>query len=120
MRPSAALSNVRRCSKAAPTISRPVFIMPASPPDTVVSVEDLKVHFPITSGIVAKRLVGTVKAVDGISFTVRRGETLGLVGESGCGKSTTGLAILRMLDITAGTVEFEGEDITAYDRARMR
>ena len=88
--------------------------------DPVLAVEDLKVHFPVTAGIVVRRQVGTVKAVDGISFTVNRGETLGLVGESGCGKSTTGLAVLRMLDITSGRVEFEGEDITAYDRARMR
>src|SRR6478735_5620341 len=120
MRPSAAASNVRRCSKAVPTIFRPVFIMNASRPDPVLTVSDLKVHFPITSGIIAKRLIGTVKAVDGISFTVRRGETLGLVGESGCGKSTTGLAVLRMLDITSGKVCFEGEDISGYDRARMR
>jgi oligopeptide transport system ATP-binding protein len=94
--------------------------MNASRPDPVLTVQDLKVHFPITTGIIAKRLVGTVKAVDGVSFTVRRGETLGLVGESGCGKSTTGLAVLRMLDITSGKVEFEGEDISGYDRARMR
>ena len=94
--------------------------MNASRPDPVLTVADLKVHFPITTGIIAKRLVGTVKAVDGVSFTVRRGETLGLVGESGCGKSTTGLAVLRMLDITSGKVEFEGEDISGYDRARMR
>jgi oligopeptide transport system ATP-binding protein len=94
--------------------------MNASRPDPVLTVADLKVHFPITTGIIAKRVVGTVKAVDGVSFTVRRGETLGLVGESGCGKSTTGLAVLRMLDITSGKVEFEGQDISAYDRARMR
>ena len=113
-------SNVRRCSRAAPIISRPVSIMNASRPDPVLTVRDLKVHFPVTTGIIAKKVVGTVKAVDGVSFTVRRGETLGLVGESGCGKSTTGLAVLRMLDITSGKVEFEGEDISGYDRARMR
>jgi oligopeptide transport system ATP-binding protein len=94
--------------------------MNASPPETVLAVEDLKVHFPITSGILAKRVVGTVKAVDGVSFSVARGQTLGLVGESGCGKSTTGLAILRMLDITSGKVVFEGEDISSHDRGRMR
>ena len=94
--------------------------MTASPPDPVLKVEDLKVHFPITSGVLIRKQVGTVKAVDGVSFTVARGETLGLVGESGCGKSTTGLAVLRMLDVTSGRVEFEGEDISSYDRARMR
>jgi oligopeptide transport system ATP-binding protein len=94
--------------------------MTASPPDQVLRVRDLKVHFPITAGVIARRQVGTVKAVDGVSFSVARGETLGLVGESGCGKSTTGLAVLRMLDITSGTVEFEGEDITTHDRGRMR
>ncbi len=91
-----------------------------APSDTVLRVEGLQVHFPITAGALIRRQVGTVKAVDGVSFSVRRGETLGLVGESGCGKSTTGLAVLRMLDITGGRIEFEGEDITHHDRARMR
>ena len=72
------------------------------PPDTLLEVKDLKVHFAVHAGLFIKRQVGAVRAVDGVSFTVRRGETLGLVGESGCGKSTTGLALLRMLDITAG------------------
>jgi oligopeptide transport system ATP-binding protein len=98
--------------------------MPSSAPDapseTVLEVRDLKVHFPVMAGAVMRKQVGSVKAVDGVSFTVRRGETLGLVGESGCGKSTTGLAVLKMLDITSGQVVFEGEDITKHDRARMR
>ena len=99
--------------------------MTASPPDplspdVVLRVEGLKVHFPITAGAILRKQVGTVKAVDGVSFSVARGETLGLVGESGCGKSTMGLAVLRMLDITEGKVEFEGQDITRFDRARMR
>jgi oligopeptide transport system ATP-binding protein len=74
----------------------------------------------VTKGIVFQRQVATVKAVDGISFAIRRGETLGLVGESGSGKTTAGLAVLRMLTPTAGRITLEGEDITGYDNARMR
>ncbi len=86
----------------------------------LLRVEDLKVHFPVMKGVVIQKQVATVKAVDGVSFAVDRGETLGLVGESGCGKSTTGLAILRMLKPTAGRIVFEGEDIAGHDKARMR
>lgn len=88
--------------------------------DPLLRVENLKVHFPVFQGAVMRRQVGAVKAVDGVSFTLGRGETLGLVGESGCGKSTTGLAILRMQDITEGKVFFEGEDITAQDKRTGR
>ena len=88
--------------------------------DEVVRVEDLKVHFPLMKGTIIQRRVATVQAVDGVSFAVRRGGTLGLVGELGCGKSTTGLAILRMLEPTSGRIVFEGEDITAHDKERMR
>ena len=91
---------------------------PAS--DDILRVEDLKVHFPVMQGVVIQKQVATVKAVDGISFTLKRGETLGLVGESGCGKSTTGLAVLRMLPPTQGRIIFEGEDIAGYDEERMR
>jgi oligopeptide transport system ATP-binding protein len=86
----------------------------------LLRVEGLKVHFPVMKGVVIQKQVATVKAVDGVSFTLGRGETLGLVGESGCGKSTTGLAILRMLKPTEGRIVFEGEDIAGHDPARMR
>jgi oligopeptide transport system ATP-binding protein len=88
--------------------------------DQILRVDALKVHFPVTRGIVIQRQVGSVKAVDGVSFAIRRGETLGLVGESGSGKTTTGLAVLRMLEPTEGRIVFEGEDVTRYDRARMQ
>ena len=92
--------------------------MPHNPP--LLSVEGLKVHFPVHAGVIRRRQVGAVKAVDGVSFTVRPGETLGLVGESGCGKSTTGLAVLRMQAATDGRIIFDGSDITRFDRAAMR
>src|SRR5687768_5836608 len=85
----------------------------------ILDVRDLKIHFPVYGGFL-QREVGTVKAVDGVTFQVKEGETLGLVGESGCGKSTTGLAVLRMLPITAGKVVFEGVDITNHDQSQMR
>jgi oligopeptide transport system ATP-binding protein len=88
--------------------------------DELLRVEGLEVHFPLTKGIIIQRRVGTVKAVDGIGFALERGGTLGLVGESGCGKSTTGLAVLRMLEPTAGRIVFEGQDITHHDKERMR
>jgi oligopeptide transport system ATP-binding protein len=89
------------------------------PSDVILDVKDLKIHFPIMGGII-QREVGSVKAVDGVSFQVHEGETLGLVGESGCGKSTTGLAVLRMLPITSGSIVFEGVDITNYNQKQMR
>ena len=92
----------------------------ADPRPEILNVRDLKVHFPVYRGVLVQKQVATVHAVDGVSFSLRRGETLGLVGESGCGKSTTGLAILRMLEPTAGSIVFEGEDITRFDRTRMR
>jgi oligopeptide transport system ATP-binding protein len=86
----------------------------------LLRVEDLKVYFPIREGMIIGRHVGDVRAVDGISFAVRRGETLGLVGESGCGKSTTGRAIIRLYEPTAGRVLFDGVDITSLDKSGMR
>ncbi|GAA5237018.1 ATP-binding cassette domain-containing protein [Verticiella sediminum] len=77
----------------------------------ILEVDDLAVHFPVTKGGFFQRQVGAIKAVDGVSFTLRKGETLGLVGESGCGKSTTGLAVLGLSPITRGRVRFEGHDV---------
>jgi oligopeptide transport system ATP-binding protein len=85
----------------------------------LVEVENLKMHFPIKGGVLGKQ-VGEVKAVDGISFFIKKGETLGLVGESGCGKSTTGRMLLRLLEPTEGKIYFEGEDITKLSTNAMR
>jgi oligopeptide transport system ATP-binding protein len=85
----------------------------------LVVVRDLKKYFPITAGLLQQK-VGDVKAVDGIDFDIRRGETLGLVGESGSGKTTAGRAILRLIDATAGTITFDGRDITHLSRAELR
>ena len=87
--------------------------------DKLMEVKNLKKYFPITGGIFS-RVVGHVKAVDGVSFSVRQGETLGLVGESGCGKTTTGKVILRLIDATEGEILFEGKNILALDREEMR
>ena len=86
----------------------------------IVQVRDLKMHFPITQGIVIQRKVGAIKAVDGITFDIIRGETLGLVGESGCGKSTTGRAILQLYRPTAGEVFFEGQSLTTIKGEQLR
>ncbi len=86
----------------------------------LLDVRDLKMHFPLTQGIIFQRKVGAVQAVDGVSFSVKRGETLGLVGESGCGKSTTGRAILQLYKPTAGNVVFDGKDLTTLDGTQMR
>src|SRR5436853_3455932 len=88
--------------------------------DTLLKVEGLKMHFPVTGGGIFRRTVGAVRAVDGIDFYVKRGETLGLVGESGCGKSTAGRAILQLYTPTAGKVYFKNEDITRAGKDRMR
>jgi oligopeptide transport system ATP-binding protein len=87
--------------------------------ETILKVEDLKMHFPIYRGVF-QRQVGAVRAVDGISFDVYRGETLGLVGESGCGKSTAGRAILQLYKPTAGDIHFEGVDLVTLKREDLR
>jgi len=88
--------------------------------EVLLEVKDLVKHFPITKGIVISRKVGAVKAVDGVSFHINRGETLGLVGESGCGKSTTGRLILRLIEATSGEIIFEGKNILKLGREEMR
>ena len=85
----------------------------------VLEVQDLKKHFPIRRGVL-RRVAGHVLAVDGVSLAIRRGETLGLVGESGCGKSTVGRAILRLIEPTDGRITVNGEDITHLDKAALR
>jgi oligopeptide transport system ATP-binding protein len=87
--------------------------------DALVQVTDLKMHFPIRRGLL-QRTVGAVKAVDGVTFEVRQGETLGLVGESGCGKSTTGRALLQLYRPTSGSVLFEGQDLTKLHGESLR
>ena len=87
--------------------------------DTLLEVKNLKKHFPIKGGVFSKT-IGHVYAVDGVSFTLQSGETLGLVGESGCGKSTTGRTILRLIEPTEGSVVFEGQEITDLDKGDMR
>jgi peptide/nickel transport system ATP-binding protein len=87
---------------------------------TLVELEDVRVWFPIRSGVVLERHVGDVKAVDGVTLTIERGETLGLVGESGCGKSTLGKALIRLYDPTGGRIVFDGKDITTASEREMR
>jgi oligopeptide/dipeptide ABC transporter ATP-binding protein len=88
-------------------------------PETVLEVRDLKKHFPIHKGLL-QRASGTVFAVDGVSFTIEAGETLGLVGESGCGKSTVGRTVLRLIEPTAGSIRLCGKDITALNKSELR
>ena len=88
--------------------------------DVLMEIDNLEMHFPITEGIIFQRKVGAVKAVDGVSFNIRRGETLGLVGESGCGKSTTGRAILQLYRPTGGHVRYKGRDLVEMKGEELR
>ena len=85
----------------------------------LLAVENLKVHFPIKKGLLSKT-VGHVYAVDGVSFTLNKGETIGLVGESGCGKTTTGLAVLNLVPPTSGDVRFQGQDVYRVDKSGLK
>jgi oligopeptide/dipeptide ABC transporter ATP-binding protein len=88
--------------------------------EPLVEVAELVKHFPIRSGIVLQRQIGAVRAVDGVSFSVQRGETFGLVGESGCGKSTTARLIMRLLDPTSGSIRFDGREIAGLSRSELK
>jgi ABC-type oligopeptide transport system ATPase subunit len=88
--------------------------------EPLVQVRDLVKHFPITRGIVIQRKIGAVRAVDGVSLEVKRGETLGIVGETGCGKSTIAKLIMRLLDASSGEIRFEGRDITRLKGAALK
>jgi peptide/nickel transport system ATP-binding protein len=88
--------------------------------DPLVQARNLVKHFPLTRGVLIQRKVGAVQAVDGVSFDVGRGETLGIVGETGCGKSTTARLIMRLLEPTSGEVRFDGHDITKLKGARLK
>lgn len=87
---------------------------------TLLRVENLVKHFPIRKGLIRSKQVGVVKAVDGVSFSIEHGQTLGLVGESGCGKSTTGRTILRLIEATSGRVLFEGRDVLKLGKEDLR
>jgi peptide/nickel transport system ATP-binding protein len=104
---------------AAATAAAPV-VAPAANGEPVIGVADLVKHYPITSGRLLRRRVGDAHAVCGVSLELRERETLGLVGESGCGKSTTARTILQLLPVTAGSVRFEGQELTTLNRRKLR
>ncbi len=104
--------------------ARPAEALPSSTAavqkgETLLEVRNLRKHFPVTEGIIFQRAVAFVKAVDGVSFTINKGETLGLVGESGCGKTTVGRCILQLEQATEGEIIFEGQDLTKLDQKAL-
>jgi len=88
--------------------------------DVLVEVKNLKMYFPVTSGIIFQKKVADIKAVDGVTFQIKKGETLGLVGESGCGKTTTGRCLLQLYEPTEGEVKFNGTELTQLKTSEMR
>jgi len=114
------MSGTPAATSTTPVTASPVTAAADSSGAPLLSVHDLRMWFPITSGIILERHVGDVRAVDGVSFDIQRGETLGLVGESGCGKSTTGRAILRLYRPTSGSVVFDGVEMTTLEGEPLR
>src|SRR5438132_4820889 len=94
-------------------------VVPAGTGESLLVVRDLRKYFPVKRGVLA-RVVAEVKAVDGVTFAVSRGETLGLVGESGSGKTTVGRCILRLIEPTSGSIQFEGAELTELGATGMR
>src|SRR6185437_11841682 len=86
----------------------------------VLQVDGLVKHFAVTRGLIRRKIIGLVRAVEDVSFEIARGETLALVGESGCGKSTTGRLILRLMEPTSGSVRFKGKEIAELDKGELR
>ena len=87
--------------------------------NNILNIQDLKMYFPVTRGLL-RRKVADIKAVDGVTFNLKRGETMGLVGESGCGKTTVGRCVLRLYKPTSGQIIFENEDISTYPNKKLR
>ncbi len=102
------------------SLTQPGASAAAEPGDALLQVKGLVKHFPVTRGIIIRRQVGAVQAVDGLTFSVQPGETLGLVGESGCGKTTTGRLLTRLLEPTGGSIVFDGHDISHLSMSKMR
>ena len=113
--PTRRVAEMTTMQETAPAAPRP-----APNDDILLEINNLKMYFPVTSGMLFQRTVAYVKAVDDVTFAVRRGETLGLVGESGCGKTTTGRCILQLYKPTSGQVMFEGQDLTQLGTKQMR
>ncbi len=101
-------------------MATPAVTSPASATDSLVRIEDLVLHFPVTQGIIIQRQIGAVRAVDGVTLSIPRGETLGLVGESGSGKTTIGRCIVRLYKPTSGNIYFEGSDLAKLEGASLR